>query len=220
MKAVENIGKITKAMKMVAASKMRHDVRRMQNGAAFGSNTVQKIMENESYLQKKKTAVVVNKTLLMPISSDKGLCGGVNSNIVRTCKEIVGSQRDKYKIFSIGDKGTSGLARPFPDLLQQAVTELSTPVNFTLVSAIAHQAEQLTHDCQQITIVYNHFKNSISNEVRTIDLMSRSEFLKQFKFVNKHDMGEPEGYYQQNYFYELYLAGSLYHSILHSIASE
>jgi len=95
-------------------------------------------MENESYLQKKKTSLVVNKTLLVPISSDKGLCGGVNSSIVRTCKEIVGTSRENFRIFSIGDKGTSGLARPFPDLLVSAVTELSTPVNFTLVSSIAH----------------------------------------------------------------------------------
>lgn len=50
MKAVYNIGKITKAMKMVAASKMRHDVRRMNEGAQFGVNTVQKIMANEGYL--------------------------------------------------------------------------------------------------------------------------------------------------------------------------
>jgi F-type H+-transporting ATPase subunit gamma len=61
--------------------------------------------------------VVVNKTLLVPISSDKGLCGGVNSAIIRTCKEIVGSSRDNFKIFSVGDKGTNGLSRPFPDLL-------------------------------------------------------------------------------------------------------
>ncbi len=33
-------------------------------------------------------------------------------------------------------------------------------------------------------------------------------------------MGEPEGYYQQNYYFELYLAGSIYHALLHSIASE
>ena len=46
------------------------------------------------------------KTLVVPISSDKGLCGGVNSNIVRNTKELIANNRDKFKIFSIGDKGS------------------------------------------------------------------------------------------------------------------
>ncbi len=106
MKAVYNIGKITKAMKMVAASKMRHDVKRMAEGQNFGVNTVNQIMNNEGYLQKKKTSTNVVKTLVVPISSDKGLCGGVNSNIVRNTKELIANNRDKFKIFSIGDKGS------------------------------------------------------------------------------------------------------------------
>ena len=96
-------------------------------------------MSNEGYLQKKKVPVNITKTLLVPISTDKGLCGGVNSNIIRNCKEIIGTSKDHFKIFSIGDKGTQGLTRPYPDILEDAVTELSTPMNFTLASAIAHK---------------------------------------------------------------------------------
>jgi F-type H+-transporting ATPase subunit gamma len=57
--------------------------------------------------------------VLVPISSDKGLCGAVNSTIVREIKKIVkhAPQRNKIKIFSIGYKGSTGLLRPFPDLL-------------------------------------------------------------------------------------------------------
>lgn len=147
MKAVENIGKITKAMKMVAASKMRHDVRRMNEGQHFGVNTVQTIMANEGYLQKKKQPVQVTKTLVVPVSSDKGLCGGVNSSIIRNVKLIIGEEREKFRIFSIGDKGTAGLTRPYPDLVENAVTELSTPMNFTLASAISHQVDQHAAEC-------------------------------------------------------------------------
>lgn len=55
MKSVSSIMKITKAMKMVAASKMRIDLTRLMNGKEFGLETVQKVFANESYLQKKKT---------------------------------------------------------------------------------------------------------------------------------------------------------------------
>jgi F-type H+-transporting ATPase subunit gamma len=152
-------------------------------------------MSNEGYLQKKKQPIVVNKTLVVPISSDKGLCGGVNSSVIRVTKEVIGQSRDKFRIFSIGDKGTNGLIRPFPDLVDHAVTELSTPMNFTLASSIAHQVDSFATDCNNIVIVYNWFKNSISNETRSLEIMSRKEFCKQFKFVTKHDMAEPEGYY-------------------------
>jgi len=95
-------------------------------------------MNNESYLSKKKGTEVIKKSLIVPFSSDKGLCGGVNSAIIREVKTIIGEDRHAFKILSVGDKGTNGLNRPYPDLLINAITELHTPVNFTLASAIAH----------------------------------------------------------------------------------
>lgn len=50
MKTVHSIGKITKAMKMVAAAKMRAEVARLEAGKNFAVGTVQKILDNESYL--------------------------------------------------------------------------------------------------------------------------------------------------------------------------
>ena len=83
MRAVESIKKITKAMKMVAASKMKQDVQRLDKAKFFGINTMTKVMDSEAYLQKKKTPVAVKRTLLVPLSTDKGLCGGINSGVVR-----------------------------------------------------------------------------------------------------------------------------------------
>ena len=53
MKTVGSIRKITKAMKMVAASKMRGELVRLEKGKKFGVNTVSAIFANETYLQKK-----------------------------------------------------------------------------------------------------------------------------------------------------------------------
>jgi len=54
MKAIGSIKKITKAMKMVAAAKMRVEANRLKKGEKFGIGSVQKFLDNESYLQKKK----------------------------------------------------------------------------------------------------------------------------------------------------------------------
>lgn len=50
--------------------------------------------------------------------------------------------------------------------------------------------------------------------------MSRAFFLKQFKFVNRHESTEPEREYAQHYFYELYVAGAFYSAFLNASASE
>ena len=52
MKAVGNIGKITKAMKMVASSKMRADLMRLENGKTFGVNMLPKVFESDSIVGK------------------------------------------------------------------------------------------------------------------------------------------------------------------------
>ena len=68
---------------MVAAAKMRQDVARLEKAKTYGVGSVQRIMQNEGYLNKKKTTVNPKKWMLVPVTTDKGLCGGVNSSIVR-----------------------------------------------------------------------------------------------------------------------------------------
>lgn len=116
MKAIGSIKKITKAMKMVAASKMKAETTRLESGRNFAVGSVQKLLENESYVQK-KSGSAGKTTLLVPFTSDRGLCGSVNSSIVREIKRLAHDDRSGFGILSIGEKGSTGLLRPFPDLL-------------------------------------------------------------------------------------------------------
>jgi F-type H+-transporting ATPase subunit gamma len=155
MKAVESIKKITKAMKMVAASKMKQDVGRLEKAKAFGVTTVDRIIADESYVQKKRAAPAVKKTMLVPITSDKGLCGGTNSNIVREVKHMVKENRSAYKVFVVGDKGSIALSRPLPDVMEYAITNVGTPLNFPTAAAIAAQVLSQSRDCERVLLVYN-----------------------------------------------------------------
>ena len=84
MRSVGSIGKITKAMKMVAASKMKEDLRRLNAGKEYGLNAIDMIFKSDQFMQRKAPMEVANpRVLLVPVTSDKGLCGGVNSSIVR-----------------------------------------------------------------------------------------------------------------------------------------
>lgn len=187
MKAVESIKKITKAMKMVAASKMKQDVGRLEKARSFGVGSIDKIMASENYMHKKKTPVSVKKTLLVPLSTDKGLCGGTNSNIVREVKNMVKADRSAFKVFVIGDKGSIALSRPLPDIMEHAVTHMTTPMNFPTAGAIATQILANAQNCERIIVLYNEFKNVITQIQKKADIMTRAEFLNTFKYVVKHD---------------------------------
>ena len=104
MKSVGSIGKITKAMKMVSASKMKGDLKRLADGREFGCDAVDMIFKSDQHMQRKMPAEPNDPVVcLVPITSDKGLCGAVNSSIVREIKKmIVGVNRSKFTIFSIG----------------------------------------------------------------------------------------------------------------------
>lgn len=117
-------------MKMVAAAKMKADVGRLERAKTFGVGSVQRLLNNETYLAKKKANFTAKKWLLVPITSDKGLCGGVNSNILREVKAMVKADRNAYKVFVVGDKGSVALSRPMADILEHAITNVVTPMNF------------------------------------------------------------------------------------------
>jgi len=115
MKAISNIKKITSAMKMVATAKMKMDVQRLKRGMHFGLNVVPAIMENDNYLNRKKTTIVPKRTLVVALTGDKGLCGSVNSQVARYTTNLIHRDRSRYSLFCIGEKGCQALARKFPD---------------------------------------------------------------------------------------------------------
>ena len=82
------------------------------------------MFKSDQFMQRKMPAEPADPSITyVPISSDKGLCGAINSSIVREIKKVVvGKNRSKLQIFSIGDKGTTGMTRPFPDLLKCSIS--------------------------------------------------------------------------------------------------
>lgn len=134
MKAVGSIGKITKAMKMVASSKMRAEVNRMMAGKNFGVNVIPTMLQNDEYHKVKMDEFNPQKHLVIPITTDRGLCGGINSNLLRELRSmIVKGDRANFTIVTIGDKGAQALNRPYPDLLKESINELQQPANFYVI---------------------------------------------------------------------------------------
>merc|ERR1712127_537214 len=144
MKSVQNIAKITKAMQMVAASKLRGaeaNVTKARPLTAamqdlFGS--IEKSEENPDGV-----TFDAKSQCVLPITSDKGLCGGVNTQILKKVRmEVIPELKAAgvdVKVIGVGDKGRSVLSRNNAEDLDTIITQTfsAIPPNFSVAACVA-----------------------------------------------------------------------------------
>merc|ERR1712226_289608 len=106
-------------MKMVAAAKLKHDQRRMENGLPFGK-PVQALFERLPQVD------TPGPITFVALTSDKGLCGGVNSAVAKMAR--LGNLEEEAKgnsakLLVLGNKGISALKRNFGDRITHSFEE-------------------------------------------------------------------------------------------------
>ena len=220
MKSVNSIKKITKAMKMVATSKMKGDLRRLADGKDFGVGSVDTLFASDSYMKDRMPVLSGGSELLVPITSDKGMCGSINSGIIRDMREYVAAKdRSRLAIMSIGDKGTVGLTRQFKDILKVGISEISTPYNYPTAMALGENIvrESETAGSDKIVIFYNEFVSAIKTNIRHLELMTRKNFLLSFGNMFRYRMNKHSGVPA---LYDLYVSSNLWVALLNNAASE
>jgi len=223
MKSVSSIKKITKAMKMVAASKMAGDLKRLDNGKNYGHNAIDMIFKSDLYMQRRTTEATTAdpRELLVPLTSDKGMCGSINSGIFRNVRDYVAERkRENLEIFSIGMKGTTAFVRPMPDLLKIGISEIKTPYNYPTVMAMAEHIIEKSEGFDKIIVFYNEYKSAISTIIRHMELMPRKRFLDTMKFGRLYNQTVPDKNTSNPALYELYITSNLWVAFLQNAASE
>ncbi|KAK9118867.1 hypothetical protein Scep_016960 [Stephania cephalantha] len=156
MKSVKNIQKITKAMKMVAASKLRAVQQRTENSRGLWQPFTALLGDNPS--------TDVKKNVIVTISSDKGLCGGINSTSVKMSKALYklnsGPEKEaKYVV--LGEKAKAQFVRDSKKAIEISITELQKyPLNYTQVSVLADDIlKNVEYDA--LRIVFNKFQSVV-----------------------------------------------------------
>ncbi|GMY15519.1 ATP synthase subunit gamma, mitochondrial [Fagus crenata] len=166
MKSVKNIQKITKAMKMVAASKLRAIQVRAENSRGLWQPFTALLGDTPS--------VDVKKNVIVTISSDKGLCGGINSTSVKNSKALqkLTSGPDKEtKYVVVGEKSKAQLMRDTKDI-EISITELQkNALNYTQVSVLAVDIlKNVEYDA--LRIVFNKFHSVVQFLPTTATVLS------------------------------------------------
>ena len=223
MKSVMSIEKITKAMKMVSAAKMKGELARLENGRDFGFNSIDILFKSDLYMQRKAPIIdSANQTeLLVPITSDRGLCGSINSSIVREMKSYLKVKgKDKVKILPIGEKGSAALIKPFAEVIQNTYSELPSPANYPTIMALAEQIAKQGEDVDKIVIYYNEFQSVITQIIRRMELLPRKQFMEMMKYQRLYNQTRPDKNTSNAALYELYLTSNLWVAILNNAASE
>jgi F-type H+-transporting ATPase subunit gamma len=120
----------------------------------------------------------------------------------------------------LGEKGTAAVARPFPDLLTEAITEMQNPINFYNVSSLTNYILKSYSDFDEYQIMYNRFINTIQSKTEILKIMSKNQFAKRFNRLCTYDVSEPDSDVSMPYFYELYVASSFHYAMLQNAACE
>jgi len=219
MRSIKNMQKITKAMKMVAAAKMRKDQKLMENGLPFTA-PVKALFERLPMEEK------AGSVSYLAITSDKGLCGGVNSAVSKQIRLGVLEEEAKgnsAKIIVMGGKGVAGLKRLFGDRFSHSFEEVSkAPWTFATASMVAERI--IAARPIRLKIVSNEFKSMVSYETvvaNTVTLhdattMDRAEWSKAMDVYSF----EPSIYEVWNDLQEFYYGCTVFGANLQSVTTE
>jgi len=173
IKSVENTRKITRAMEMVAASKMRKAQERMRAARPYA----EKIRQVAAHLSRAnpeykhpflvKRDAIKNVGVIV-VTSDKGLCGGLNTNILRL---VVGRMKEwegqgkGIKVCAIGNKGFGFMSRIGADMKSHLVGLGDTPHIEKLIGAVKVMLDSyVAGEIDAVYLSYNGFVNTMKQE--------------------------------------------------------
>ncbi|MCB1934889.1 MAG: F0F1 ATP synthase subunit gamma [Nitrosomonas sp.] len=173
IRSVKNTQKITRAMEMVAASKMRKAQDRMKKARPYG----EKIRNVAAHMSKANTEYrhpflierdTVKRVGIIVVTSDKGLCGGLNTNVLRRALAEMKqwqSEGEELEVCCIGNKGLGFMSRLKANVISQVVSLGDTPDMERLIGAVKVVLDGYTEDrFDRVYIFYNRFVNTMKQE--------------------------------------------------------
>ena len=229
IKSVQNTRKITKAMEMVAASKMRKAQERTRAARPYAEK-IRNVAAHLSYANPEYrhpylvTRDSVKKVGIIVVTADKGLCGGLNTNVLRM---VLGKMRqweaegETFEVCCIGNKGLGFMQRLGANVVSQVIGMGDKPHMERLIGALKVMLDGYIEDrFDRLMIFYTKFVNTMKQE----------PVMEQLLPLSGERLGSPEGSW--DYLYEpdaksvldqtltRYIEALIYQSVAENLASE
>ena len=166
--SVSSTMQITSAMKMVSAAKLKKAQDAITAMRPYSDKLTQMLVNLSSsvdfenvYLSPRK----VKNKLVVCVTSNRGLCGAFNPNVIKKCTEIANSSDESVSFLCIGKKGADILSKNYN--VVQTNNEIFDDLTFENISAIAEKLMSmfLNKEFDSVQIVYNKFKNAATQIV-------------------------------------------------------
>jgi F-type H+-transporting ATPase subunit gamma len=237
IKSVQNTRKITKAMEMVAASKMRRAQERMRAARPYADKVRDIAAHMSSATPEYRHPFMVSNegaksTGFILVTTDKGLCGGMNTNVLRASlqkfKELEG-QGKTVEATAIGGKGLGFLNRLRAKVVSNVVQLGDTPHLEKLIGAVKVQLDLYSEGkVSAVYLAYTRFVNTMKQEPVIEQLLPLSTE----QFESKDDKNSPTPTTSWDYIYEpdaqtvvdellvRYVEALVYQAVAENMASE
>ncbi len=171
IRSVKNTQQITKAMKLVAASKLRRAQKAIQDARPYALKLRDVLNHISARCNPDLHALLDQRDgkniLVMVVTADKGLCGGFNGNIIRRSAKLIAENQDKnLSLVLAGKKGKDYFKHRSTDITHEFI-DWTREFNYAKAQEIGDLLAQLYIDkkADKIFMVYNEFKSVMQQEV-------------------------------------------------------
>lgn len=173
--SIQSTQQITKAMKLVSTVKLQKAKTRAEQTNPYFNymyNTVSSMLArsgsiNHPYL----TAGDSDKKAVVVITSNRGLAGGYNSNVVKLVTDG-GFKKEELDIYAVGGKGVEALSRRGYNIVEDASDIIESPTYQDAAELCEKVLSAFTRgEVGEIYLAYTHFKNTVSQEAKMIKLL-------------------------------------------------
>jgi F-type H+-transporting ATPase subunit gamma len=200
IKSVQSTQQITKAMKMVSAAKLR----RAQDAITQMRPYAQKLQEMLSNIVSNSDGDVnmalaaerpVENVMIIVVTSDRGLCGGYNSNLIKLAKQVIAEKysaqaaKGKVQILPIGKKGYENFTKGGFKVVNQ-YWDIFTGLSFDKVQAAAKHAMDAfaNKEIDAVELIYSEFKNAatqrfVAEQFLPVSKVAKTEGQKNADFI-------------------------------------
>jgi len=211
----------------VAAAKLRRAQNAVTEARPYAESierVLARVSERTEYVHPLLESRDGDRAWVVVITSDKGLCGSLNSQLVRPLQLEIREERDAFMVACLGAKGRNGLAAGYKENIWFHVSEFGkAPITFAEVSYCVDQmlnspeAEEL--GAQVVRIQYNYYINMVQSELKDVKFLSKSEFVNQEMYEYEMEGGISDKEVMGD-LYDYLIAGASYGGMSENQAAE
>jgi F-type H+-transporting ATPase subunit gamma len=225
IRSIESTQKITKAMKMVAAAKLRKSQNKVVSARPYSAK-LQEVLGrlvhcSEDYSHPLLDSRETSRVGYVVITADRGLCGGYNANLIRLTESLIRENDKESVIIAVGKKGRDYFRRRGYTLLREYL-DLGDDPNYIQARELARELAEIyiSGEVQELNLVYTKFYSAIRQQPLTERLLPVPKVEKKENNAEVDYIYEPSAKEVLHTLLPRYLETLIYKALLEAKASE